>query len=111
MLMETSRSISTGLDSEDVHNIVRVGFFISDLEIVQEVGRSGRGRQNDNNIVTDYFHMLLSCKYFVYLNQRLREIQPSLPSAKVAMLVADVTQMQRGKFLDLLKMIVLKDDF
>jgi len=89
--------------------------------MVQEMGRCDRGRQNDNNIVTDDFHLLLSCKDFVYLNQRLYQPQPSLPSVqaqpkpslpsvKAIMTVADEIQMQRENLLDLLKMIVLKGD-
>ena len=61
ILMATAGSIDAGFDLVDVYSVVRVGFSTSILDMVQEMGRCGRGRWNDNNLVTDDFHLLLSC--------------------------------------------------
>ena len=41
------------LDLMDVHSVARVGFSTSVLEMVQEMGRCGRGRTNSTSNVTD----------------------------------------------------------
>ena len=46
ILMATAGSIGTGHDSGDVYCVVKIGFSTSILEMVQEMGRCGRGRQN-----------------------------------------------------------------
>ena len=89
ILMATAGSIGAGLDSGDVYCVVKVGFSTSILEMVQEMGRCGRGRQNGNSLITDDFHLLLSCRDFVYLNQRLYKPQQSLPNTVKAILTVD----------------------
>ena len=44
ILMATAGSIGAGLDSGDVYSVVKVGFPTNILEMVQEMGRCGRGR-------------------------------------------------------------------
>ena len=104
ILMATAGSIGAGLDLADVYSVVRVGFSTSILEMVQEMGRCGRGRQNGNSLVTNDFYLLLSCRNFVYLNQRLHQPQPSLPDIVKAILTFDdKIRMQRDNLLELLQ--------
>ena len=108
--MATAGSIGADLDSVDVYSVVRIGFSTSILEMAQEMGRCNRGINKSNSLVTDDFHLLLSCQDFVYLNQRLCQPQPSLPAVKAIMTAADEIRMQRENLLELLKMSVLKGD-
>ena len=52
------------LDLMDVHSVARVGFSTSVLEMVQEMGRCGRGRTNSTSNVTDNviwsYHVMIS---------------------------------------------------
>ena len=48
----------------------RIGFPSSVIDMVQEMGRCGRGRASITGFTDDYF-LKLSLDGFVYLNQRL----------------------------------------
>ena len=110
ILLATASCIGAGLDSPDVYSVCRIGFPSSVIDLVQEMGRCGRGRSSITGFTDDYF-LKLSLDDFVYLNQRLY-----LPQAKnspsVVTILSDVEtiKMQRSRLLDLLRMIVLKGD-
>ena len=69
--MATAGSIGTGLDSQDVYSVTRIGYPTSVIDMAQEMGRCGRGRSSSGSAVTGEFHLVLSLNDFVYLNQRL----------------------------------------
>jgi len=65
ILLATAGCIGAGLDSADVYSVIRVGFPSGILDMVQEMGRCGRGRITSSGIGgahTDDFHLLLSIK-------------------------------------------------
>ena len=96
ILMATAGSIGAGLDLVDVYSVVGVGFSTSILEMVQDMGRCGRGRHDGKSLVTDDCHLLLSFRDFVYFDQRLYQPQPSLPdTVKAILTVDDEIKMQR----------------
>ena len=112
ILIATAGSIGAGLDSDMVNSVVRVGFPTSLIDMVQEMGRCGRGRSNDDGIVTDNFHILLSCHDFVYLNQRLYlpsgDDTTAVKQTGSSLIIYDEVKLQRDNLLSLLKLIVLK---
>ena len=75
ILMATSGSIGAVFDSA-VYFVVRIGFSANILEMVREMGKCVRGRHNGSGLVTDGFYLLLLCRDFFYLNQRLYRPQP-----------------------------------
>lgn len=85
-----------------------MGFATSVFEMVQELGRCGRGRTHDFNTVTDNFHLFLTLDDFVYLNQRLYFPQPPIPRNVTQILsIEDKRKTKQKSILDLEKMIVL----
>jgi len=71
ILIATSSCIGAGLDSSSVFSVIRVGFPTSILDMIQEMGRCGRNRNNDGTNPSDDFILFLSLQDFVYLNERL----------------------------------------
>ena len=71
ILLATAGCIIAGLDSPNVYSVCRVGFPLSILDMVQEIGRCGRGRITESGTHTDNFQLCLGLDDFVYLNQRL----------------------------------------
>ena len=111
ILLATAGSIGAGLDSPDVYAVCRVGFPTSIFAMAQELGRCGRGRSNENNLVTDNFHLFLTLDDFVYLNERLFIPGPPIPSNINPILsIEHERRLQHQHLLDLLKMIVLRGD-
>ena len=113
ILIATVGSIGSGLNSDMVNSVVRVGFPKNLLYMVQEMGRCGRELANDDGIVTDNFHLLLSFHDFLYLNQRLY-----LPSGnntttgtttRSPLQIYDEIKLQRDNLLSHLKMMILKE--
>ena len=71
VLIETSSCIRSGLHSSSVFSVIRVGFPKSILDMIQEMGRCGRTRNDDGTNPTDIFFLFLSLQDFIYLNERL----------------------------------------
>ena len=80
ILLATDGCIGAGLDSADVYSVCRVGFPTSITNMVQEMGRCGRGRIENNrdgsDTITDNLYLKLTLDDYVYLNQRLYLPQP-----------------------------------
>ena len=86
------------------------GFPTSILDMLQELGRCGRGRHH-TNICTDNFYLKVTLDDFVYLNQRLYLPQSKIPScARTILSPSDTIKMQRSSILDMLEMVVLKGE-
>lgn len=92
--------------------MVRVGFPPSLIDMVQEMGRCGRGHSNNDDRVTDNFHLLLSCHAFVYLNQHLnlpsRDDTTVVKTTGCTLQIFDEIKLHSDNLLSLLKLIVLK---
>ena len=100
------------MDLMDMHSVARVGFPTSILEVVQEMGRNGRDRNNRLSEVTDSLYSVLPCNDFVYLNQHLY-IPPENEISYIDPTIdreANIL-MQRDHLLRLLKIIVLEGKF
>ena len=69
VLIATSSCIGAGLDSSSVFSVIRVRFPTSILDMIQEMGRCGRNRNNDGTEPSDDFFLFLSLQDFVYLNE------------------------------------------
>ena len=103
LLLATARSIRAGLDSNNVHSVVQVRFPTSILEFVQEMGRNGRGRRNEDGVATDHVRLVFSCQDVVYLNQWLY-LPPEKPSTFSAPILSsfDEIKLQKTNILRLL---------
>ena len=107
ILLATAGCIGAGLDSPDVYCVSRIGFPLSIIDMVQEMGRCGRGRFTTTGSSVDSMNMCLSLDDYVYLNQRLYLPAPKSPSDTVCILSrVEVIDLQRANLLELLKMIV-----
>jgi superfamily II DNA helicase RecQ len=74
ILIATSGCIGAGLDCADVNLVVRDGFPSSLLDMIQEMGRCGRGVcPISNNKKDGFFHMILNVESFTYLIERMYE--------------------------------------
>jgi superfamily II DNA helicase RecQ len=72
ILVATSGCIGAGLDSPDVDLVIRDGFPSSLLDLIQEMGRCGRGQcQSTNDKKPGHFHMIVNIDSFIYLIERL----------------------------------------
>ena len=83
--------------------------------MVQEMGRCGRGRIENNrdgsDTITDNLYLKLTLDDYVYLNQRLYLPQPKNGLGVITILSQEATiDMQRSNLIALLQMIVLKGD-
>ena len=111
ILLATAGCIGAGLDSLDVYCVSRIGFPSSIIDMVQEMGRCGRGRFSNIGSSVDSMNLCLSLDDYVYLNQRLYLPAPKTPSHAVCILSrVEVIDLQRANLLELLKMIVLRGD-
>ena len=111
ILLATAGCIGAGLDSPDVYCVSRIGFPSSIIDMVQEMGRCGRGRFTTTGSSVDSMNMCLSLDDYVYLNQRLYLPAPKSPSDTVCILSrVEVIDLQRANLLELLKMTVLRGD-
>jgi hypothetical protein len=76
ILLATSGCIGAGLDSKYVVLVLRDGFPTSMVDLIQEMGRCGRSRNEStaNNIsIMDSFHLIVSLPSFTYLIERIFE--------------------------------------
>ena len=72
ILIATSGCIGAGLDSSDVHLVVRDGSPSSILDFIQEMGRCGRTRNiESNDINKDSFHLVVTISSLVYMIERI----------------------------------------
>ena len=71
VLIATSSCIGAGLDSSAVYSVLRIGFPTSLINMIQEMGRCGRGRTNDGSSPTDLFSLCIKLNDYVYLQERL----------------------------------------
>ena len=71
VLVATSSCIGAGLDSSLVYSVLRIGFPTSLINMIQEMGRCGRGRINDGSSPTDLFSLCIRLNDYVYLHERL----------------------------------------
>ena len=112
ILLATAGCIGAGLDSADVYSVIRVGFPSGILDMVQELGRCGRGRitaSGAGGAHTDDFYLLLSLDDYVYLNKRLYlHAQTTSPTVITILSQIEEIQLQQSNLLELLKMIVLQ---
>ena len=109
IFLATAGSIGAGLDSPDVFLVCRAGFPTSAFEMAQELGRCGRGRSNDDGVVTDNFYLFLSLDDFMCLNTRLFLPPPTMPSIMTPLLsLQEEIDLQQKNLLSLLQLIMLK---
>ena len=74
VLLGTSGCIGTGLDSDDVHLMIRLGLPTSTLHLIQEMGRCGRNCHDNNEILdtgTNCYHVMFTIYDYAYLIERL----------------------------------------
>ena len=71
VLLATSSCIGAGLDSSAVYSVLRIGFPTSLINMIQEMGRCGRGRDDDGISPTDLFSLCVKLSDYVYLHKRL----------------------------------------
>ena len=71
VLLATSSCIGAGLDSSAVYSVLRIGFPTSQINMIQEIGRCERGRDDDGNSPTDLFSLCVKLSDYVYLHKRL----------------------------------------
>ena len=109
ILLATAGCIGAGLDSPDAYSVSRIGFPSSITDMVQEMGRCGRGRFSTIGSSVDSMNLCLSLDDYVYLNQRLYLPAPKTPTHAVCILSrVEVIDLQRANLLELLKLIVLR---
>ena len=65
ILLTIAGSIGAGLDSPDLYTVCRAGLSPSIFELAQELGQCGRGCSNQNGIVIDNIHLLLTLDDFI----------------------------------------------
>lgn len=70
-LIGTSGCIGAGLDSSEVHSVVRIGCPSSIINLIQELGRCGRNRSLSHEPNQDWCLFLVNLSDYVYMNQRL----------------------------------------
>ena len=71
-LVGTSGCIGAGLDSPDVHLVMRIGISPSIIDFIQEMGRCGRmNYQQSLTIASDIFSIVFSIHDYVYLYERI----------------------------------------
>ena len=80
ILCATSGCIGAGLDSDDVHLVLRDGIPPSTLDLIQEMGRCGRGRGGNDDTGNsdlvgnvDMYHIVFSLKSYLYLIRRIHQ--------------------------------------
>jgi hypothetical protein len=81
ILIATSGCIGAGLDSSSVYSVIRDGFPSSVLDLIQEMGRCGRGRScgmNNLNTNVDSFDINVQLSSFVYMIERILNSKPLL---------------------------------
>ena len=75
ILIATASCIGNGLDSDNVYQVIHVGFLLSIVDTVQEMGRCGRNRSNNSDADSisheDKYTLLINLNNFVYMNKRL----------------------------------------
>ena len=73
VLLGTSGCIGTGLDSDDVHLMVRLGLPTSILHLIQEMGRCGRNLSTIDPLDTlrNCYYVMYTLHDYVYLTERL----------------------------------------
>jgi superfamily II DNA helicase RecQ len=101
ILLATSGCIGAGLDCSQVVLVLRDGFPTSMVDFIQEMGRCGRSRVNDNNEEciqsTDCFHLILSLNSFTYLAERIYT-QTSLTTNELDIREIVITTEESNKF-------------
>ena len=76
VLLATSGCIGAGLDCDQVHLVLRLGFPCSVIDLIQEMGRCGRGRTvQDNDTPIDFYHLVTNLSDYIYLNEHLFLLQ------------------------------------
>ena len=78
ILIGTSGCIGAGLDCDEVKLVFRVGLPTSILNLIQEMGRCGRKKENDISTNKNIFDINFSLSDYVYLNKRLYVIEDNL---------------------------------
>ena len=63
-MLATAEIIGTGLDCTEVYSVICIGFPESVIDMVEDIGRCGKGRNNSDGVVTDEFSMILSLSGF-----------------------------------------------
>jgi hypothetical protein len=69
VLLGTSGCIGTGLDSSDVHLMLRLGLPTNLLHLVQEMGRCGRSSNSnsddDSTTTSNFYHVMFTLQDYV----------------------------------------------
>ena len=73
ILFATATCIGAGLDCSSVFSALRLGLSSSILDFIQEMGRCGRGRQNDGANPTDNFHIAFNINDFMHMHERIHK--------------------------------------
>ena len=72
ILLATASCIGTGLDSDDVCSVIRIGCPPSRLELMQEMGRCGRNRNASSHPTpVDKFVIIANLDDFVHVHERM----------------------------------------
>ena len=99
ILVATSGCIGAGLDSSDVHVVIRDGIPSSILDLIQEMGRCGRGVNSStgqNN--AGHFHIVINSKTIEYLIIRIFEEDDSLSEEETLLLDTICSKKEREMF-------------
>jgi len=113
ILLATASCIGAGLDSSDVFTVIRVGFPSSLLDLVQEMGRCGRGRVDDGMNPSDEFILIFNLYDYMYMLERIysKEINDESTNKKEERFCnkviseKDKKKQQQEDLLDLLKVL------
>ena len=118
ILLATAGCIGAGLDCKNVYSVVRIGFPSSIIDLIQEMGRCGRCRQNDGSNPTDAFVLILNLIDYVYMNERIfapvsnndKETPNAVRLSEAVITKKDQMEMQRHDLIQVLKLLYLNKD-
>ena len=115
ILLATASCIGAGLDCHDVYSVIRIGFPSSTLDLIQEMGRCGRGRSSNDTIPTDNYVLIINLSDFIYMYERIytkeKSDEPEKPyyvkMRNEVITETDQMQQQVDNLMELLKLLVL----
>ena len=111
VLIATSGCIGAGLDSDEVHVVLRMGFPCSISDFIQEMGRCGRNQHtNNDHPLVDCYHLITSLSDYVYLNVRLfvlEEPESEIQQETQLFSMEEQRKIQSADLLELLQFMVL----
>ena len=115
ILFATAGCIGAGLDCTNVFSVIRVGFPSSIIDLIQEMGRCGRCRQNDGSNPSDLFILILNLNDYIYMNERIfsKDSKPddetpnTIKLSEAVITKEEQMEAQRNDLLHVLKFLML----